>query len=255
MTETTSQIGSFANLLHDHGAGHDAGKGWLCLWSVLLTHVILLSSCGGKSDNGSANDAYGTGGTTNGRLQASGGRHVGATATDAGAAQSVGGTTLNVTAGGSTAQSSTSILSCDQASTPSCVENCFIDYPLIDNAICAGGKWSCGSGYILSTTCPESSCAVTQDSCCDPTTGNQIAQRCGTDGYRPACPTGMRPSGDWYCVPDALGVGDCATLDGQTCSEPAVHCVSMVGLGTSCSCFITSDAGVGMWQCAYYAGP
>ena len=145
---------------------------------------------------------------------------------------------------------------CDAMGQFRCVSNCIDEFVLHGDAVCQGGLWICPRGYVKATTCPADACAITEDACCDPVTGDLTTNPCpNTGGLRPSCPDGTYPSDHWFCIPPVLGVGDCVGLDGLACSGEVHQCTSFSSVGANCSCFTDSDAGAGNWQCSLYVGP
>ena len=147
---------------------------------------------------------------------------------------------------------------CDAMAQAVCVGNCIDEFPRLESALCQSGQWVCPSGYLNSKTCPADACAVTFGNCCNPLTGDLTPNPCpNSQGLRPSCPDGTQRSDDWFCIPMALGVGDCSQLDGQACSAEVHQCTSFASVGASYSCitFTDPDAGAGTWHCSYYIGP
>jgi hypothetical protein len=147
-------------------------------------------------------------------------------------------------------------LPCDAASTLICLANCTENYPSRQEASCRNGQWVCPSGYLDSRTCPADACAVTLSQCCDLVTGELTANPCTPEGgLRPACPEGNIRSYELYCIPQALGVGDCSELDKQPCSGEAHSCRSSTRMGEAwCTCLASADpdAGTSTWRCSYF---
>jgi hypothetical protein len=145
---------------------------------------------------------------------------------------------------------------CDALDYPVCVSNCISENALHDSAKCQGSQWVCPSGFVDSTTCPAGACAITNNACCDPVTGDLTMNPCpNQEGIRPTCPNGTLPSDRGWCIPLALGVGDCSGLEGKPCPGDVHQCTSMAPAGAACSCFIVTDAGAGNWSCSYFIGP
>lgn len=137
-----------------------------------------------------------------------------------------------------------------------CVAECLKERALTDSASCTNGAWTCRSGYVLASSCPDQACGVTPDACCDLTTGLVTQNACADNGYREACSDdGTETFYDrGRCVPKTI-LGTCESLDGQPCSGPAVGCRDVSAGLVTCWCLSGFDASPGTWRCSYLIGP
>lgn len=234
-----------------------------------LVIAVTLASCGGRQDS----EATGSGGTGTERTQSSGPacdpirpecgmRSIGVPPTMAsgGSGGSSGSTKLinwGVAAAGTSGSSEPStapIVACDEAARSYCITDCFLELSPSDLSTCVDGNWTCRAGYFLASSCPADACRVALDRCCDGITGVSSQRICGDDGYRPPCPEGTRATLNWFCIPDALAISDCMTLNGKICSGPETNCSSFERMGADCSCN-SFDGSETRWHCFSYIGP
>ena len=139
-----------------------------------------------------------------------------------------------------------------------CVAECLKEHALTDSASCTNGAWTCRSGYVLASSCPDQACGVTPDACCDLTTGLVTQNACADNGYREPCPDDSTETyyGQGRCVPKTILGATCESLDGQPCSGPAVGCSDMSLGFVTCWCGLSGvDASPGTWRCSYFIGP
>jgi hypothetical protein len=153
----------------------------------------------------------------------------------------------------------TSVNACASLAYDYCVADCLRDWSLVDNAVCLNGAWGCARGYQLASTCPAQGCGVTQQACCDTTTGIVSMNGCGAAGIRSACPDNDVATSPWprstQCVPKSLAGRMCHSLDGQACEPPAVRCYDTSLAFVECVCSgLSSAVPVGTWQCSSYIG-
>jgi hypothetical protein len=220
--------------------------------------VLLVSlSCGGGVEH-KPNDNGGTRTT----LSAAGGARSTA-GTPAGGVSAGGASGLAGASGGASGLAGASggasgTDGCRGLNDDHCVTECLDELVLVENAICANGAWICPSHYVLASSCPQQACGVTPDACCNMTTGIVTENPCNADGLRRACPDGSTQAylHESFCVPRSLEGMTCASLDGQSCTGPAVGCDDMSKAFVHCSC-AGLDAGVsnGIWRCGYFIGP
>ena len=139
-----------------------------------------------------------------------------------------------------------------------CVADCLKEHSLVDNPLCSNGAWSCRSGYVLASSCPDRGCGATPDACCDLTTGLVTDNPCAANGYRAACPDGNSEtsSRQAYCVPKSLTGVSCGSLDRQPCDGPAMGCSDMSDGIVTCECGRAgADASPLIWYCTVFIGP
>jgi hypothetical protein len=210
--------------------------------------LLITLGCGGAVD-GTHGD--GTGGTQS-TLPAVGGNQ-GTAGAPVGGASAGGATSVAVGASGGASEPD----ACATLGDDHCVTECLKELVLVDNATCANGAWTCRSGYVLASTCPEQACGVTPDACCDLTTGVVTENPCNTDGSRRTCPDGGTETyrNQAWCVPLTLEGATCHSLDRQPCTGPAVSCYDMSMAFVDCACFgLDSDTSSGTWYCSYFIG-
>ena len=127
-----------------------------------------------------------------------------------------------------------------------CVSSCGVEYPG-QTALteCVNGAWRCPDGMVAAHSCPPGSCTLFDFRCCDPVSGARTFAPCEADGLRHACPVGTNRSTNGACIPDALGVSSCQTLDDAPCSTVGMRCSD----GVVCTCVRTGADSGGIWLC------
>ncbi|HYQ04038.1 MAG TPA: hypothetical protein VER96_35435 [Polyangiaceae bacterium] len=149
--------------------------------------------------------------------------------------------------------------SCPKPNYDYCIPSCFEASSFSDTTVCMNGVWACNPGYMLASRCPAQACRVTQDACCNSTTGVIKANPCGPDGLRAVCPddggaTSTYPHGS-LCVPQSLTGQKCISLDKQPCAGPAYYCFDSDPGFVKCTCSgIATDSGRGEWNCSAFIG-
>jgi hypothetical protein len=215
---------------------------------VVVCHVVA-AGLAGCTDALRANTGHG-GMSSVGGAKGTGGAVSAGGAVGAGSVLSGGGP-----AGGGGASGTDA---CAQLGHDYCVSDCLAEHAMPDNAICSRGGWTCRTGYILASSCPDRACGVIPNACCDPTTGVVSYNPCSTVGYRGLCPEGHTETyeGQAWCVPKTLTGTTCISLDRQPCSEPAVGCSDLSMGVVTCGCSLSgSDASSGIWYCSAFIGP
>jgi len=110
--------------------------------------------------------------------------------------------------------------------------------------ICGPDGSMCPGDLVDIGTCPRNSCARQRTWCCDPASGDTTLGACQADGTR-GCPLGAAGSSYLQCVPPALGISTCFTLDRQPCTGDVHACHDV---GADCSCQSVEGSGM-IWVC------
>jgi hypothetical protein len=125
--------------------------------------------------------------------------------------------------------------------------------PVESKAQCIDDQWACDASGVFLNTCAEGTCAIAHGLCCNVVSGEYYERSCLNDGYRQTCSMGARTEISRQCIPDALELSDCASLENAPCEAPLTSCMDVTG--RTCTC-VHPDADMtsGTWHCAQTAG-